>query len=188
MKEAICSVALSLMCGATLGACGSAAQPAPTPVPSTIEPEPDDGAGEPSAPSASASPGACAARRGTYRVEFGTLSGDCGDFDPVSFDPDDCTQYFCVPHDSSVTAGRTWDPSTWSAEVSGSVSLSADRCDVAYSYEFPLSSQPGAMKIVGKISWRADGERGQGDESVTLFDGSGAVLCSGRYSVIVTKL
>jgi hypothetical protein len=115
--------------------------------------------------------GQCAQRdTGSYVVKYAVRSGDCGDSAETILNPG--------PQPTEVTAPCT-----------GTISYSADNCEVTYSSTCPFDeAQKGAtLTVTGKSKWNTDGSQGSALESWFAKNSGGQGLCQGTYDVTITR-
>ena len=126
----------------------------------------------------------CAARAGSYTVEWRGGTNACGEFTDKTFAVASCTQTFCLPYTNDIAAGTTQKLEDRFEACSGTVRLSADNCGAEFDYAC-LGEEGGAVRARGNLAWRADGTGGAGVTTWTFLDADGAVTCEERYSVTI---
>lgn len=115
--------------------------------------------------------GVCARRDDqTYVARYVERSGTCGEGAEVV-----------------INAGP--QPTSVDAPCKGSISYSADNCEVTYESECP---NDGAVKgatliVTGKSTWAEDASSGSAIEQWTLRDRDGKTVCMSTYDVTVTR-
>lgn len=123
-----------------------------------------------SSSSSSSAAGPCAQRKGSYLASYTVRSGNCGDGPETVQNIDK-------------------QPTTVDAPCKGSISYTADNCQVTYSSTCPNDGavKGGQLSIDGHSNWNTDGTHGTATEEWVLRDSSGKTLCQGTYDVVVTK-
>jgi hypothetical protein len=116
--------------------------------------------------------GPCAQRNGgSYLFKYTERSGSCG------------------PGAEAVRNLEGPQPTTVEAPCTGSISYSADNCEVTYETTCPNDGavQGGELTITGKSKWNADGSRGTAVETWVMRDPAKATLCIGTYDLVATR-
>lgn len=123
-----------------------------------------------SSESQSTAGGPCAQRSGTYLTAYSQRSGTCG---PVG------ERIVQIPE----------QPTSVDPPCTGSISYSADNCEVTYQNECPANEvMSGArLQVSGKSRWDAAGATGNATEQWTLTNATGQTLCISTYDVTVTR-
>lgn len=109
--------------------------------------------------------GPCPGFLGSYSLTFTTLSGNCG---AVS------TQVINFTEGQSVLCP-------------GISTESADRCTTDYDVTCPAGDL-GSLREEGTLHLSHDGKTATATEQMTVFNASGALLCSGTYRIGYQKL
>jgi hypothetical protein len=114
--------------------------------------------------------GPCAQRSGSYLMKYTERSGTCGKG---------------VENVVNITS----QPTTVDPPCSGSISYSADNCEVSYSTTCPNDGavKGGELTITGKSKWNKDATSGTATETWTLRNPDKTTLCLGTYDVVGTR-
>jgi hypothetical protein len=110
----------------------------------------------------------CAARSGVYKVEFGTSTGTCQQFEPQQFTLDPTGQAApstCTAHEEAPAADNC-------------SALLKVGCPAGSGYELLLS---------GTISWTEDGTRGSGTVHADIQKADGTYPCTSTYQTTYTR-
>lgn len=113
----------------------------------------------------------CDQRSGTFVVTYTADSGNCG----------------AIPQSTAVLDAQ---PTTATAPCTGALSYSADNCMVTLQQSCPVDAVGSNVKTIteaGDAHWSVDGTTGTATLEITGLDASGALLCSGEYTVAYAK-
>lgn len=132
------------------------------------------GAPTPSGPTQSVlAPGpagsACAARKGTYLVQYNETSGTCGKL----------TDQVLVINDEVVAKEVS--------KCTGGSEASSDNCDIEVDETCPVTDRAANVRTKGKVTWSNDGRVGSGLLQFIVSDQEPGVSCTGVYKVVYVR-
>ena len=114
--------------------------------------------------------GPCVQRKGSFIAKYSQRSGTCG-------------------NSAETVLNIDKQPTSVDAPCTGSISYTADNCQVTYESACPNDGavKGGRLSITGHSKWNSDGTSGTATEQWVLSDASGKTLCQSTYDVTVTK-
>jgi hypothetical protein len=117
--------------------------------------------------------GPCAPRAGTYSWQLKSRSGDCGDGQEMIFTVTD-------------------EPTTPAPPCTGTITYSADNCEVTHDEVCPVAADggmdEGTFKLLGVVHWNGSATAGNGEFEYDLTSPDAELSCQGTYDATYQKL
>ena len=122
------------------------------------------------APAVGTGHGPCAQRSGSFLMQYTRRTGSCGDI-------------------AETISNVPQQPTGPVAPCTGSISYSADNCEVTYDNTCPTDAivKGGSGSVTGHSKWSVDGAYGEATESLAFFNADKAAICAGTYDVKATR-
>jgi hypothetical protein len=117
--------------------------------------------------------GPCAPRAGTYSWQLKARSGDCGDGQEMIFTVTD-------------------EPTRPAPPCTGTITYSADNCEVTHDEACPVAADggmdEGTFKLLGVVHWNGAATAGNGEFEYDLMSPNAELSCQGTYDATYQKL